>query len=237
MTWYHNGSIIAPNLATRYTISNTNKTLTITNFTATDAGRYEVRYNQLFVHPYNEHCKDETLSLLRHYPVLSPVVFCVNLREETCQNIQGLERQISIKSVDSDLQGTLNTIMIEATGTVLSSKELRHSSIQWYRNGRRISTSTTTSLSPLKQYQNTQSLSQELRISNVTYEDAGSFEVFLIIDTYTYTREKNTPCQQYYSRFFSPYLTRNIILAQEQVDIGYHKGEFEMQKYCNTFSA
>ena len=230
LTWYHNGSVATP---TRYAIRNENKTLTITNFIAADAGRYEVRYNQLFVHPYNEHCKEEILSLLRHYPVLSPVVFCVQLAEENCSNIEDLERQISITLTDYDLQDTLNIMTIKATGTVLTSKELRHSSIQWYRNGRPITISTSTSLSPLGKYYDT--LSQELKISNVTYEDTGNFEALLVIDTYTYTRE-NTLCQPYYYRFISPYLGRYIVLAQEHVDIGYYKGKFKtiiLQRVCH----
>ena len=205
-----------------------NKRLAITNFTAAHAGRYEVRYNQLFVHPYNEHCKEEILSLVMHYPALSPVVFCINLTEEKCStiNTEVPTQKISIKSMDSDLQGTLNTITIEAMGIVLTSNELRHSYIWWYRNGRRItsSTSTSTSLSPLTKYQNKLRLRQELKIINATYEDSGSFEVLLVVDAYTYTRE-NIQCQPYYDRFISTYLRRYIILAQKHVDIGYYKGD------------
>ena len=235
LIWYHNGSAINPTLATQYTIHNMNRTLIITNFTSAEAGMYVIQFNQLFVHPYNEQCNEELISLLRHYPVLSPSVFCVNLAEEHCPKVAlpGLERrQISVTLTDSVLEGTLNTITIVATGTVLNSKELRYSSIQWYRNGQRISTSALTSLSPLKENQNTLSISQELKISNLTYEYSGNVEVLLVINILAYTRE-NIQCRPYRAWFISTMSYRSwrrrqnsIILAQTHVDIGYYKGEF-----------
>ena len=228
----------------RYALSQQNKTLTITNFTFGDAGMYEVQFNQLFVHPYNKDCKEEVLPLLRYFPVLSPAVFCVYTTKENCSKTEDLvlSRQISITAMYSDFQGTLNTITIKATGTVSNSKELRHSRILWYRNGLSIALSTTTSLSPLKKHENKLIISQELKISNATFEDSGNFEVSLAIDMYTYTRE-NILCQPYYDRFISSYLRRDVILAQEHTDIEYYKGKplsrnyfLQIINYCFRFN-
>ena len=222
LTWYHNDSVMESRFIMRYALSQQNKTLMITNSSA-DAGMYEVQFNQLFVHPYNEYCKEEILPLLRHYPVLSPAVFCVNVAVEHCSKTDVLVRQISIKTaaVDSDFEGTLNTITLTATGTVLNSNELRHSRILWYRNGHSISS---TSLSPLKKFYDSLSISQELTITNTTYEDSGSFEVLLAINMSTYTQE-NAVCRPYYYRFISTCFGKDVvILAQKNIDIGYYKG-------------
>ena len=52
-------------------------TLTITNARQSDAGVYHVQFAGLRIYPYNKLCEEETLAILRHYPVLSPVVFSV----------------------------------------------------------------------------------------------------------------------------------------------------------------
>ena len=38
---------------------------------------YRVQFAGLRIYPYNKLCDEETLALLRRYPVLSPVVFNV----------------------------------------------------------------------------------------------------------------------------------------------------------------
>ena len=217
LTWYHNGSVIVSKK--RCTISNGNKTLTIANSTFTDAGVYKIQFNQLFVHPFDDNCKEKVLSLLRHLPVLRPTVFCVNM-EGTCPDEQLITpvRTISIENEYSALKGTLNNITLKANGRLLSTEELKHSSIWWYRNGRRVYSS----LSLQKHYNNF-SLSQQFQISNITYEQSGRYEVLLSINIYSYLSDPT--CQSYYDRFVSPYLGGNYItLSRGYIDVGYYKG-------------
>ena len=86
LTWYHNGVQINPGSYRHYwyyyyyttiSLSSDNTTLTITNARQSDAGVYHVQFAGLRIYPYNKLCEEETLALLRHYPVLSPVVFNV----------------------------------------------------------------------------------------------------------------------------------------------------------------
>jgi len=78
LKWYYNGIEINP--ASDGSISlRSNKfqtTLTIANISETHAGVYEVRFAGLSIYPH-DNCEKETLAILRHYPVLSPVVFHV----------------------------------------------------------------------------------------------------------------------------------------------------------------
>ena len=220
LTWYHNESIIIPTQYPRYTLSNQNKTLTITNFNSiTDAGVYKAQFNQLFVHPFNEDCEENVLSLLRHLPVLKPAVSCVNMGTHCSEEDMGIPmRTISVETIRSVLQGTLH-IKQRAFGRVFSSKELQHSFIRWYRNGYYYSTSY---LSTLQKHYNNFSLSQELEIPNAAFEDSGRYEVLLQINMNSFLRDPT--CQPYYSRFVSSYLTNTITLARGYVDISYYKG-------------
>ena len=82
LTWYHNGVQIIPGSRYYYyysiiSLSSDNTTLTITNAQRSDAGVYHVQFGGLRIYPYNKLCEEETLAILRHYPVLSPVVFNV----------------------------------------------------------------------------------------------------------------------------------------------------------------
>ena len=87
LTWYHNGTEIIPRSYHYYwyyryyystiSLSSDNTTLTITNARPSDAGVYHVQFAGLRIYPYNKLCEEETLAILRHYPVLSPVVFNV----------------------------------------------------------------------------------------------------------------------------------------------------------------
>ena len=220
LTWYHNHSVIVPNHDARVTLSNNNKTLTITNFTPTDSGLYTAQFNQLFVHPYNENCKEELLSLLRTHPLLKPAVFCVNMESDCSDTKSEAEiRRISVRALDLSLQGTFRSLTLEADGIVHSSKELRHSFFQWYRSGSRV----TSSLSTLQRRYSNLSLSQTLQQFNASYEHSGRHEVLLIIDMATYLRDST--CQPYYDRFVSPYLGRYVTLAKGYTDVGYHKGK------------
>ena len=221
LTWYHNESIILPTQYPRYTLSNQNKTLTITNFTLiTDAGVYKAQFNKLFVHPFNEDCEENVLSLLRHLPVLKPAVFCVNMVRRCSEENMGIEvRTISVESVDQELEGTLNSIKLRAVGRVLNRKELQYSSIWWYRNGYYYSTSY---LSTLQKHYNNLSLSQELEITNAAYEDSGRYEVLMQINMNSFLFDPT--CRPYYNSFVSRYLTSYITLAKGYADIGYYKG-------------
>ena len=79
LTWYYNGVQINP--GSRYyrttSLSSDNTTLNITSARGWHAGVYHVQFAGLRIYPYNKFCEEETLALLRHYPVLSPVVFNV----------------------------------------------------------------------------------------------------------------------------------------------------------------
>ena len=85
LTWYHNGIEIIPgsyhydyyNHYSTISLSSDNTTLTITNSQRSDAGVYHVQFAGLRIYPYNKLCEEETLAILRHYLLLSPVVFNV----------------------------------------------------------------------------------------------------------------------------------------------------------------
>ena len=220
LTWYHNESIIVPSVEPRYTLSNKNKTLTITNFMSTDAGIYKAQYNRLFVYPFNEVCEEEILSLLRYLPVLKPAVFCVNMGRRCSEENMGIEvRTVSVESVDQELEGTLNSIKLRAVGRVLNRKELQHSSIWWYRNGYYYFTSY---LSTLQKHYNNLSLSQKLEIPNAAYGDSGRYEVLMQINMNSFLRDPT--CQPYYYSLLSRYLISYITLARGYIDISYYKG-------------
>ena len=221
LTWYHNGSQIVPGDDPSLIQSNDNKTLTISVFSSTYSGIYKAQFDQLFVHPFDEACKDEVLSLTRHYPVLKPVVFCVNVDGDCFDTDVGTSiRKISIQSVNSFIQGTLDNLTLEAEATVLSHKELEHSSIYWYRNATRI-----ISASSLQRHYNTLSLSQRFQQFNMAYEHSGTYEVQLRININTYLQAGSSTCQQYYNQFVSNYFGSTVILAKEYIDVQYYKGK------------
>ena len=222
LTWYHNGSKIVPGDDPRLIQSNDNKTLTISNFSSTNSGIYKAQFDQLFVNPFDEACKDEVLSLTRHYPLLKPVIFCVNMDGDCFDTDVGTSiRKISIRSINSFIQGTLDNLTLEAEATVLSHKELEHSSIYWYRNGIYI-----TSASSLQRHYNTLSLSQRFQQFNMAYEHSGTYEVQLRINNIrTYLQAGDSTCQQYYNRFVSSYFGSTIILAKGYIDVQYYKGK------------
>ena len=79
LTWYHNGVEINSEFYhyRNTSLSSDNTTLTITNAQRSDAGVYHVQFAGLRIYPHDKLCEEETLAILRHYPVLSPVVFNV----------------------------------------------------------------------------------------------------------------------------------------------------------------
>ena len=78
LNWYHNDLQIV-NTSNKYSITNDNKTLTITNITKEDVGQYSIKFDGLRLYQYNRDCEQKVLQLLRHYPVLSPTVFYVSV--------------------------------------------------------------------------------------------------------------------------------------------------------------
>ena len=78
LNWYHNDQQIV-NIFNKYSITNDNKTLIITNITKEDVGNYSVKFGGLRLYQYNRDCEQKVLQLLRHYPVLSPTVFYVSV--------------------------------------------------------------------------------------------------------------------------------------------------------------
>ena len=77
LTWYYNGVEINPVPGGTILLNSDNTMLTITRAQQSDAGVYHVQFAGLRIYPYNQLCEEETLAILRHYPVLSPVVFDV----------------------------------------------------------------------------------------------------------------------------------------------------------------
>ena len=77
LTWYHSGVEINPASHSTISLSSDNTTLTITNAQWSNAGVYHVQFAGLRIYPYNKLCEEESLALLRHYAVLTPVVFNV----------------------------------------------------------------------------------------------------------------------------------------------------------------
>ena len=75
LTWFHDGIEVIPN--ERIAITDSNKTLVISDITDDDSGVYEVKFTGLFIHPYSKACEQNILALLRHYPIAEPVHFYV----------------------------------------------------------------------------------------------------------------------------------------------------------------
>ena len=206
----------------RIILSAGNKSLSIANSSTADNGVYRVQYNKLFVHPYNEHCQNEVLSLFRHYPILRPVIFCVNMGNRCPESdTQSNFHRVSVYSDDSNLQGTFSNFSVKAEGTVQSSILLEHSSFQWYSNGKRTPSS---SMSNLRRKYPT-NLSQSLELFNTSYEQSGRQEVHLTVDLYMYLGE-TAQCGPYYDQFVSRYLHRDVILDRGYIDISYHEGDY-----------
>ena len=77
LAWYHNGVRIMP--SDRLLLSQDNKTVTVLNITEDDIGVYKAVFEGLYVYPHNQYCEQLFVNLLRHYPLLAPVVFQVNV--------------------------------------------------------------------------------------------------------------------------------------------------------------
>ena len=220
LTWYHNNSPIDPRHDTRVSLSNDNKTLMIANFTSDYSGVYKVQYNQLFVHPYNEDCKNEFLAIMRNHPLLKPVLFCVNIEEGDCFDSEVAQNRVSISVQNLSSQENFpQNLSLRATGMVSNSKLLKHSSISWYRNGAQIQASKFA----LNKYYNNLSVSQELQLVDIGYEHTGRYEVLLVLNWQSYFYESG--CRSYYDRFVSLYLPNPSAIATEYSNINYHQGK------------
>jgi hypothetical protein len=78
LNWYHNGhKLNSSNIA--YDISNSNKTLVLKNVTQEHFGEYFVQFDGLVIYPFKRICEQKLLNSLRHYPLLSPVVYRLSI--------------------------------------------------------------------------------------------------------------------------------------------------------------
>ena len=219
LTWYHNDTLLVPGQDTRVSLSRDNKTLMITDFTSTYAGIYKAQFNQLFVHPYNEDCKNEFLSLMRNHHILKPAIFCVNIKENDCSDREVPQNQVSLSLQNSSIQGALpQNLSLKVIGVVSNSKILKHSLFAWYRSGQQLAI---TSSSRPKHYNNL-SFSDEFHLSNTSYEHTGRYEVLLRLGLRTYFEDCG--CRSYYDRFVAPYLHPWMTIAKEYTDIYYYRG-------------
>ena len=121
---------------------------------------------------------------MRHLPVLKPAMFCVNMEGECSDKFSGMNfRGVSVKAINSDLQGTFNSITLEADGKVSKSEELQYSFYEWYRAGSYMRLRMST-----QKYCNNLTLSQRSQQFNTSYVYAGRYEVQLSMNMYTYLR-------------------------------------------------
>ena len=221
LTWYHNDTLLVPGQDPRVSLSSDNKTLMVSNFTSTYAGVYRAQFNQLFVHPYNEECKNDFLSLMRSHPVLKPAVFCVNIEEKDCSDREvAAQNRVTVSVQDSDIQGALlQNLSFKAIGIVSNNKVLKHSSFAWYRRGSQIAPS----ISSQQKHDSNLSFSEEFSLLDTSYEHTGRYEVLLRLDINSYLQESG--CQSYDDRFVATYLTSWITIAKDYTDIYYHRGK------------
>ena len=221
LMWYHNGSVVVPD--ERTTLSNKNKTLSITNFTSFDAGIYKVEFNKLFVYPYDDNCNKEVVSHLRNSPLMKSVVFCINMGKDCPEDAE--QQSITLQSRDSNLLETLSSISLEAIAMVHDNFELEHSSIQWYRNGIKIWSPT-----HLQMNHPRLSLAQDFQKLNASYEHSGRYEVRLSIDLLSADIEDSI-CEPHYNDTENPYLDidmYSLVYASAVIDIDFYRGNHKV---------
>ena len=212
LTWYNNGVEIIPRSYRYYwyystiSLSSDNTTLTITNAQRSDAGVYHVQFAGLRIYPYNKLCEEETLAILRHYPVLSPVIFNVYTNGKYRQTYSNIYSWYTIKitchhSIENPSESntgecpvnrgyiranpssqvlpftTSDTITINISGNApTTQKNLVYTS--WYFNGYNSLPSGTSV-----------SITQTLRINNPTPLHNGTYDVLLQLNTGSYFRQ------------------------------------------------
>ena len=225
LTWYHNNSVIPPGNDARVSLSNDNKKLTITNFTSFHAGIYKVQFNQLFVHPYIEECKNEVLLLMRNNYVFKPSIFCVNVKDHGCFDSEIVENPVTItvQNLDSNFQGNFpQNLSLKAVGIAINSKVLEHLTFHWYRSGYRLQSP---NLSPLQRHYNNLSFTQQLYLFNTSYEDTGTYEVLVQVQWHSYIQESG--CQRYRNSLVVPFFGRAglmPIVTKGYSDVHYYEG-------------
>ena len=231
LTWYHNGTLILPdpdNNDQRIIFSNDKKTLTISNFSSTDAGLYKVQFNKIDVQPYNQTCNDELISLLRGHPILTPAVYCVNINP--CIAEDNKTQRVNVSRLNFNLSDGLTLV---ANGIANNAEEFEHLSLKWYRNGRYIYFPNFNYRLTIWQRQYP-TVSQELKVttnylkSEVVYEETGRYEVALTI----YIYDPDSKCQAYYGRLLAPYGARyrdydyEVPLSWGYIDVSYYKSNY-----------
>ena len=218
LTWYHNDALLMPGQDQRFSVSDDNKTLLVTNFTSTYAGVYKAQFNQLFIHPYSEECKNELLSLMRSHHLLKPAIFCVNIKD--CSESEEAQNRVTISVQNSNTQGMLpQNLSFKAVGIVSNGRILKHASFVWYRNGYQISPS----ISSRQRHYYNLSNSEEFSLVNTSYEHTGRYEVRLQLDASSYFQESG--CQSYYDKFIALHLGSLVTIASDHTDIYYSRGK------------
>ena len=216
LTWYHNDTLLMPEQDPRVSLSDDNKTLMVGNFTSIYAGVYKAQFNQLLVHPYNEACNNELLSLMRSHHILKPAIFCVNIKD--CSNSEEAQNRVAVSIQNSNTQGMLpQNLSFKAVGIVSNRKILKYSLFVWYSSGSRISPSIS---SPQKHYNNL-SFSEEFNLVNTSYKHTGRYEVWLRLNT-SYFQEFG--CQRSYYGFMFFYLISPLTIARGYTDVYYYRG-------------
>ena len=233
LTWYHNGTIMLSDPDPddqRITFSDDKKTLTISNFSSTDAGVYKVQFNKIDVQPYNQTCNDELISLLRGYPILAPAVYCINVKSCIAEDNKTQQVQrVDVSRLNFNLSDGLTLV---ADGIANNAEEFEHLSLKWYRNGRYIYFRNFNYQFSIQQRQYP-TVSQELKVttnylkSEIIYEETGRYEVALTI----YIYDPDSKCQAYYGQILAPYGARyrhydyEVPLSWGYIDVSYYKSK------------
>jgi hypothetical protein len=230
LMWYHNGTVMLPGPGEenqRITFSADKKTLTIANFSSADAGVYKVQFNRIDVHPYNQTCNDELISLLRGYPILAPAVYCVNVNPCTSEDPTTVRIQrVKVRRLNFNVSDGL---MLVADGMANSAEEFEHLSLKWYRNGRYFLYPKFHYTSYVKQQRQYPTVRQELRFveSEITYEKTGRYEVALTINS-------DSNCRARFGQLLAPlycsicgYSEENyeVPLSWGYIDVSYYKSK------------
>ena len=171
LAWYHNGTQIVS--GNKYTISNNDTMLMISNMVGSDAGTYEVK-----VHSISESSTCLALgsplcdsTMLELHPVFTPVTFTV---QESCAPSYDPSSIISIAYV-SDYD---NSVRLDETVRYSSPLSITHTRHYWYRNG--------ILLSDGDMYNSTGSLQEGLSLQimyNNTADVTGSYMGILLTQT------------------------------------------------------
>lgn len=221
LTWYHNGSTI--DLDDQFSLSSDNKTLSLTGYNiSSNAGIYLAQYNKLFLHPYYNICQNEVLNLLRHYPVLKPVVFCVDIEYPCIEDHYSNTSAVGSLIVDYNFtsQGTDRNISLYAEGTLSSREVFRHSYLRLYWNERPLSLPSY----PIEHFTIGTNFSEEVTQS-------GRYSVFLMLNTAQYLQSISCLPERDLTDVYNELINRPAILASAHVDIDNHEKKCQIPSY------